>query len=289
MVNFKKILGLLFLVLAFGSFLAAVKLLILDRGSPPTASLRVDSFPQTIVYLNDKKVGEAPFLGENLSPGEYKLKLIPSGAVTGTFISWEAKIKLTTGTLTYVSRNLGPTQETSGGQILMLEKLPLSDSQELAVVSDPDGALVAVDGQNEGQSSLVLHNLTAGNHDIVVSLPGFADQITHGKLVAGYRLNIIDKLAKLPEDNKAASSSAHPAADLVSTQSGEVAKPYVLIKDTPTGFLRVHTDPGLNATESAKIKPGEKYPLLSETSGWVKIKLPAVFGWVSDQYVTIVR
>lgn len=266
------------------------KTAIFDRTSSTTASLRVDSFPRTAVFLNDKSVGFTPYLGEGLIPGEFKLKLVPAGGVSGTFISWETKVKLTSGTLTYVNRNLGPNIEQSSGQTLMLEKLTLSDSKELAIVSNPDSATVTVDGQDEGKASIVLHNLTAGDHDIVVSLPGFADQVTHGKIVDGYRLNIIAKLSQLlSNQGNFATPSARPTADLVSTQSGELAKPYVVIKETETGFLRVRSDPNLNATEAARVKPGEKYSLLSETPGWVKIKLSTIFGWVSDKYVVISR
>ena len=290
MVNFKKIVALLSLILAAVSFAMVIKLTILDRTHSPSASLRIDSFPRTTIFLNDKQISPAPYLGEGLTPGEYKLKLVPTGGVNGTFVSWETKIKLTGGTLTYVSRNLGSTEELSGGQTLMLEKLALSDSKELAVVSNPDGASVTVDGQDEGKASIILHNLSVGDHDIVVSLPGHSDQVIHGRIIGGYRLNVIVKLGELPSGvENTASPSARSTADLVSTQSGQIAKPYVVIKETEVGFLRVRTDPNLNATEEARVKPGEKYALLSETSGWVKIKLPTLFGWVSDQYVVISR
>ncbi len=66
-------------------------------------------------------------------------------------------------------------------------------------------------------------------------------------------------------------------------------KPYVIVKETGLGFLRVRSEPNLAGSESARVKPGEKYPLLAEITGWVKIKLPTIFGWVSDQYVEKVR
>lgn len=282
----KRILLLLAIAaIVVGGFFVA-KALIFDRRSPEVSSLRVDSFPRTTVFLNDKQVGQTSYLAENLPPGEYKVKLFPAQGITGTYLSWEAKIKLTAGTLTYISWNLGSTDELSSGQSMALDRLALSDSKELAVVSDPDSADVSVDSQNEGKASLILRHLSVGDHEVVISEPGYFDQVVRGKIVGGYRLNVIVKLAKIPQGT---SPSAQPTAALVGSQSGEIAKPYVVIKTTETGFLRVRADSDLAATEVAKVKPGEKYPLLSEISGWVKIKLPTLFGWVSDQYVTTVR
>ncbi len=284
----RLLLPLAIALIVVGVFFVA-KVLILDRRPPEVGSLRIDSFPRATVFLNDKQVGQTSYLAENLPPGEYKVKLLPAPGITGTYVSWETKIKLTSGTLTYISRNLGSTDELSSGQSMTLDRLALNDSKELAVVSDPDGADVSVDGQNEGKASLILRNLSVGDHEVVISDPGYFDQVVRGKVVGGYRLNVIVKLAKIPQGAGSASPSAQPTAMLVSSQSGEITKPYVIIKTTETGFLRVRADSDLSATEVARVKPGEKYPLLSQISGWVKIKLPTLFGWVSDQYVLIVQ
>ena len=49
-------------------------------------------------------------------------------------------------------------------------------------------------------------------------------------------------------------------------------KTYVKIRDNPQGWLRVRVDGAIDATESAKVKPGEKYEFLDEKTGWFKIK-----------------
>lgn len=285
--NRRRLLSLLVFILPL-SVIFAAKTLIFDRQTPATASLRIDSFPRTNVALNDKVVGKTPYLSENLAPGEYKIKLVSAGDIPGTFVAWEAKIKLTGGTLTYVNRSLGASDELSGGQILSLEKLPLPDARELALVSTPDGANVAVDGQEEGHASIVLHNLTPADHEIVVSKEGYSDQVIHGKIIESFRLNAIVSLARLSVF-PLASVSAQPTASLVATLGATITKPYVVIQNTETGFLRVRSDSSQAATEVARVKPGEKYSLLSEVSGWVKIKLPTLFGWVSDQYVEKVK
>ena len=74
-------------------------------------------------------------------------------------------------------------------------------------------------------------------------------------------------------------------------QATPPAKPYVKVKDTPTGFLRVRMGPSTSATETAQIKPGEMYPYLDEEKdGWLKIEYKKdEEGWVSGVYVDLVK
>ncbi len=64
--------------------------------------------------------------------------------------------------------------------------------------------------------------------------------------------------------------------------------PTATILDTPTGWLRVRAAAGTEFSEIDKINPGEKYDVLDELDGWVKIKLDDVReGWVYGQYVSV--
>lgn len=59
----------------------------------------------------------------------------------------------------------------------------------------------------------------------------------------------------------------------------------IQILDTPTGFLRVRSSPSTASSEITQVKPGEKYSLLEEKSGWFKIRVKeGQEGWVSGQY-----
>ncbi len=274
----KKFLLILAVTLAITAFLVVAKLFIFDLAAANYAAIQIDTIPKSTVFLNDKEVGQTPFYSEKLVSGEYKIKL-------GT---WETKLKLPGKTLTYVSRNLGLSPDQSSGQILVLEKLSFDKVSELAIVSNPDSANVQFDGLNKGSTSLILQELSPGDHELIISQPGYSDQSVKAKTIAGYRLNVQVQLAKL-SSNQSTSSASRPTSDLVSSSSGEPLKPYVVIKDTPTGFLRVRTEASISASESGQVNPGEKYPLLSEVDGWVKIKLPGIFGWVSDAYVNKIK
>jgi hypothetical protein len=60
------------------------------------------------------------------------------------------------------------------------------------------------------------------------------------------------------------------------------------ILQTGTGWLRVRQTPGLSGTEVARVNVDQKYPVLEEQTGWVKIKVSeTVTGWVSADFVKL--
>ena len=62
------------------------------------------------------------------------------------------------------------------------------------------------------------------------------------------------------------------------------------IKATPTGWLRVRSEPSLNGTEITRVDTGGMYQVLEEQTGWVKIKVSGTSeGWVSADYVELVE
>lgn len=264
------------------------------------SALQISSTPKTTVYLDDKESGKTPFYDEKLKPGEYTLKLVPENS---EYITWEGKIKLNPDVLTVVNRDLGLTQEISAGEILNLEKISQNDSSEVSIVTDPNLASVKFDNQDQGQSPTLIKNTTPSDHEVSVSLPGYIDRNLKIKTVSGYKLNASIQLAaitgSMPSPSNEPTSSATPVAKTSSTPKpipSQTTTPVVtdpnkvLILDTPTGWLRVRAEPSLNASESAKVNPGEKYPYISEQSGWVKIEYATgQEGWVSSQYVKKIK
>jgi len=56
---------------------------------------------------------------------------------------------------------------------------------------------------------------------------------------------------------------------------------------TPTGFLRVRSEPSTAGEEVAQVDPGDRFPYLEtdEDTGWFKIEYEdGEEGWVSNQY-----
>ncbi|MDP2874178.1 MAG: PEGA domain-containing protein [bacterium] len=73
------------------------------------------------------------------------------------------------------------------------------------------------------------------------------------------------------------------------TPPGTTGGTWVEVIETGTGWLRVRSEPvidGTNANEITKVNVGEKFQLLEEQSGWMKIKLTdGKVGWASATFL----
>lgn len=246
------------------------------------AALQINTTPVANVFIEGKLLGKTPFSESNFKAGEVLLKLIPE-ATTQPLVSWEGKVKLTSGVLTLIDREFAPTEGGSSGQILTLERLKEKKTASILVISDPDGALVKINNETKGFAPLAMDKVNEGEYEILISKEGFAERTVKAKVANGYRLVVS---AKLAEGGGVKTPTGETSKDK-STKTEEMVKPYVLIKETPTGWLRVRMGPSTNATEAAKVKPGEKYSLLEDKAGWYKIRYSIdKEGWISGQYAT---
>lgn len=283
---------LLILVLLFVIFVA-VRFFILDK-QKESGEIQIISSPTASIFLNNTFIGKTPFR-DKYKVGEYLLKLIPEATATDT-ASWNGKISIYKNSLTYVNRELGSSDIASAGEIFttvkMTKKPSNADSGEVYVETEPQGAIVTLDSDEKGVAPALMENVSSGDHELSVFMPGFFRRTQKIKVDQGYRVNATFKLAI-----DQSSSFAKEPDDKTKTASSSAAisnKTYVTIRDNPQGWLRVRVDGSIDATESAKVKPGEKYELLDEKTGWFKIKyndnkdglISGDFtdGWVSSEY-----
>ncbi len=79
------------------------------------------------------------------------------------------------------------------------------------------------------------------------------------------------------------------AKEALATLSGKISGgKTATIGQTPFGWLRVRSLAGLSGTEIGRVNTGEKYPVLEQSTSWVKIKVSeTIMGWVSADYVTL--
>jgi len=245
------------------------------------AGLKVESIPTATVFLDGKELGKTPFKDEKLAPGEKTVKLVPEDA---KFFSWEAKITLTGGALSYVSRNFAETEAFSSGKVITLEKLADKKTTSLIIISTPDSCLVKVDGEEKGFTPVSLEDISEGEHQVVLSSSGFKDIQVSAKVIKGFRVNLNLKLAQEEKKEEEEGEGDEEEVSEEETEE-EIARPYVKIKDTPTGWLRVRMGPTTVATEAARVDPGKTFPLLDEESGWYKIEYEKdEEGWISGRY-----
>jgi hypothetical protein len=248
--------------------------------NPSSAGLVIETQPQASVFIDGIQVGRTPF-EITKSQGEISIKLVPE-SFDKPLVPFESKINLVSGVKTIVRRNFGETHESSSGSIISFEKIG-GQEVSIAIISNPDAAQIMVDGQIRGFTPYKSSSFNEGDHTINLSIPGFKEENIDIKTYEGYKLTAEFKLAL---DN-----SAKPELTPM-PQPEEEVKPKVKILTTPTGFLRVRSEPSTLAKEVGQVEPGEIFEIIEEDqdSGWYKIEYDEdKEGWISNQYASKVE
>ncbi|HLB60672.1 MAG TPA: SH3 domain-containing protein [Patescibacteria group bacterium] len=251
----------------------------LPQFSNSEGELHIESSPKTTVFINGEKKGETPYT-ELFSPGEYEVKLLPEDATTTA--SWQRQAAISAGVQTFVSASLSNTDLASTWYVVSLEKIKRNET-EVSVFASTDGVELFFDGERKGTTPLSFQDITPGAHEIKLLSPGTAEQVIPINVVSGYKVAVSAQLAVI--------DGGQPGTD----QAGDAAKTEtetkkVTILDTPTGWLRVRSEPSTAGTEVAKVDPGKEFPFLEEDGEWYKIEYAdGESGWISSQYAEKVK
>jgi len=193
-------------------------------------------------------------------------------------------------------------EEDASGYILTLDPTANKDKCSLSVVSTPDKGIVTVNGEPKGFAPLPPVDLTEGDYNIAVSLPGYKEMKLTARAINGYRLLITVQLArdKTTEEPKESTDSAKLEDEKESeqadedsdsdtkkaTSSAQLNRPYVVIASPDIGWVRVRAEASTTSEELAKVNDGESYKLLDTTlSGWYQIEYATdKEGWISGKY-----
>lgn len=267
-------------------------------GRKPNAGLKIQTTPEALVFVDNVQLGQTP-LEQVFRPGEISLKIIPT-STDSAMPTYQTKVQLNPRTFTVVHRDFGPTEAQTSGYIVTLEEQSSKEASLSILSSNPDTASVAIDGEPQGFTEVWIPSITPGEHQIVMSAPGFASRTIPVKAVLGHKLVINAKLGAeflqptpMPTLSFPATPSATPKVGIKVTPTGVLpVKPYVEIENTPTNFLRVRQKPSTSGLEVGQIKPGELYHLLDSQTGWylIEVELSATSsGWISSQYATKVE
>lgn len=257
---------LIIILTVFGTFF------VIGYFKPGRAELFVDANYPSAIYINGEFKGKTPFDSESIA-GEVNLRIIPD--VLGKQINpYETKLRLAPGVKTIVRRIFGESENSSSGEIYSFEKVGKGETQ-MSVVTDPQSMQVYIDGQVKGFTPVVIQKISPGQHILELKSVGFEEKSLTINVFEGFKLVALVKLAKLQGDLLPPSPTPIPSPS-----------PTVEILDTPTGFLRVRSEPNKISEELGQVTPGEKYELLekSEDGLWIKIKFNDQEGWVSGQY-----
>jgi hypothetical protein len=278
----------------------------IQRPSKSGLQVMTNDVPST-VYLDGQYLDKTPYIGKDIKPGTYTLKIQPDDEKLSTH---EATITLSKGMLTVVVWKPGDRPETSGGVIFEMSQLPNNQTSEFAVVSIPDGAIVTTDTQPKEFAPVTFDNLAAGQHEFNVALPSYETQEHTVNLVAGHKVTATVKLAKQlssPETTKSASGSAQTptnatsgaraasaSANSANTTKTPAPAGTTPITIKPTGFkyngkevLRVREQPNTGSAEIGYATVGQTYTGLKQSNGWWQIQIDALQGWVNASYVAV--
>lgn len=241
-------------------------------------ALQINTNIKADVYLNGKLIGTAPFCkcnqNETLPVGEHLIKIVP---LDKSVQDYTVKTKIEPGVLTAIERTFLPGSLGSS-YILTLEKTSLKTPQ-LYIASIPDEALITIDGNPTGATSLTLKDISASEHEIEIQKQGFAKKTIRVRAVPFYKLNVSVFLGTAGEE-ETPTPSVSPTTSVTPSPSTSVK-----IKSTPTGFLRVRDDASLGGVEITRVNPGDTFPLVEEKPSWYKIQLPeGKSGWISSDY-----
>jgi len=276
---------LIFIVLTILSAVLVFSIIIfLFSQNKSKGALQVTSNPKSKVFLDGKLIGNTPFhtndFKDMILEGEYTIKLVP---ISGNFQAFEQKIIISPGVLTVVDKTFAGKSLDSASVITLTQINNRNDAQ-ISVMTFPQNTQVFLDNNLQGQSPILLKNISKSDHELKVTKEGYKDKILKISTALGFRLEALMYLGLDPN------VSTTSAKSLISSQPALLDSPKLLILSTPTGFLRVRQDSSITSLEITQINPGETYPLLDEKTGWYKIKLTdGKDGWISSQYATKVN
>lgn len=299
----KKILSILFFAIFLGGCTPK------DLFVKAPAGLQVTSAPESTVFLDGESKGQTPFKDDNLKPGTYTLKLVP---VSSDFLPHETSIELVSKVSTIISRNFALSDLETSGYTLELQE-DLSGGTYLSVISDPDNINLFIDESPSGFTPVSKMVISPGSHTLKATSPGYIDQTLPINTVTGFNLIVNFKLASrtitlTPPPMATATATISPSSDNSASPSPsaapssspkasvapptlEVQKPYVIVGETETGWLRIRKEASGSSDEIGKANTGEKLKYLGESTelGWFKVEFDDNIGWVSGKYVTLVN
>ena len=258
----------------------------------PSAGLKVDSTPPSLVFVNNVQMGRTPF-EQMFKPGDITVKLIPESSPD--LSAYETQVHLTDKVYTVIKREFAASNTQTSGEIISLLPQAGKSASLSVITSDPDSASVALDGEPRGFSPLTVDSLTPSDHQVEISAPGFSPRTVSFKAVTGYLLTLtvklaasVDQSAIIPAAFLTPSPTSTPSAQVKTTPTSTLPpRPYVTISTTPTRFLRVRSGPSTTATEIGRVNPGESYSLLSQQTDWYLISgsfTATSSGWISATY-----
>ena len=148
---------------------------------PPSASsgsIAITSSPTgAMVVVDGTHRGTTPIILPEIPTGNHHVILSFKG-----YDDWNHTISVGSGQMTAINAELDVTKEITGS---------------LAVITDPSGAEVYIDGNFKGVSPVTIQGLSAGMHTVLLTMQEFTDNSTTITVTAGQTLKYTAGLQKV--------------------------------------------------------------------------------------------
>lgn len=126
---------------------------------PQNGSIAITSVPSgASVFIDDRYIGITPAIFPEILPGNHQVTLSLKG-----YDDWSHVVAVGSGQTAAVHAGLDATKEITGA---------------LAVITDPPGAEIFIDGTFRGVSPATLDGISAGTHTILLTLQDYAGNST---------------------------------------------------------------------------------------------------------------
>ncbi len=238
------------------------------------------------VYIDNTEVGKTPYSVDNLSVGEYDLRVsYPGYEVQNTRINIQKGYKLN-ASFDLFPLPVPPKVEEfadSGGLYQVI-------SDNSSVTADPVTWVAGILYWNKTRG-INLAGMGLNKEpvfDYFIDYKGFLYDASGTLVTDPSALTDIEQGAYLGRYSDGTTLTKEASTTFQAlfgkTTGGKQAK----ILATGVGWLRVRGGPGISYDEVSKVNVGESFAVLEEASGWAKIQVSdELTGWVSTDYVEL--
>jgi len=132
----------------------------------PYGSIAVTSYPPgAAVFIDGRQRGTAPIIVPDVLTGNHEITLSLKG-----YDEWYQTVSVGSGQMAAINAELDATKEITGS---------------LAVITDPVGAEIYIDGNFKGVSPVTITGISTGTHAVLLTLQEYADTTSNISITAG--------------------------------------------------------------------------------------------------------
>jgi hypothetical protein len=145
---------------------------------PPNGSIAITSIPSGAeVFIDGWQSGIAPIIISEILPGNHQVTLVSKG-----YDNWSHIVSIGSGRMSAINAELVATKEITGS---------------LAVITDPAGAEIFIDGDFKGVSPVTIPGLSPGIHVVLSTLKEYANTTTNISIIGGQTQKYSTQLHKV--------------------------------------------------------------------------------------------